>query len=599
MEYLVERKSCPHSVLAEQIILSDLLLNTYNHDLIFTRLEPDVFYLSEHKTVYEVARYLYFQKKDINITTVVDILTNRSNLELIGGSNFLVDLVNQVIPIGSIDTYVVLLIDKYLRRSLLDVGARISRLGYDTSSSIEILFDKAEQTLFSLTHTKPTFGLLSSSEVLLETFVELETKYNSGGLSGISSGFFDLDNLTQGFQKSDLIIIAGRPSMGKTAFALNLARNISEAQPYPVSIFSLEMSRQQIIYRFLSVESQIINSRLKSGNISSEEWKVVSKAIEYLATLKIYLDDSPSNSLGDIRSKLTRLKSTYGQIGAVIIDYLQLITDGAFKETNRVQELSRITRNLKILAREFDTPVIVLSQLSRNVETRVNKRPLLSDLRESGCIAETSKVYLPQLKRSIHLKQFTQYYPSKILGKSSFGFFVSSNLVKKVFSTGYKRLYSLSLSGKYQLELTSNHKVLTNKGWLPIRELHSKLLISSFDRFNFSKFFTKNNRSLLFRGSLALNCITDIKMSVKSKVYDVWSPSLGNFVSNDIFVHNSIEQDADVVLMLYRDNYYSPNSQESNTTEIIIAKQRNGPIGTINLIFDPKLVSFSNFIVLD
>nr|BDA99220.1 DNA replication helicase [Hemiselmis andersenii] len=599
MKYLVEKKPCPHSVLAEQIILTDILLNTYNHDLIFNRLEPEVFYLSNHKYIYEASRHLYFQDKNINLTAVADILTEMSVLDSIGGSSFLVDLVNQIIPIGSIDTYIVLLLDKYLRRSLVDVGIRISRLGYDTSSSIEVLFDQSEQILFSLTHIKPTFGLLSSSEVLLETFVELEAKYKTGSLSGVPSGFFDLDNLTQGFQKSDLIIIAGRPSMGKTAFALNLARNISEVQQYPVSIFSLEMSRQQIIYRFLSVESQIINSRLKSGNITPEEWKLVSKAIEYLATLKIYLDDSPSNSLGDIRSKLTRLKSSQGQIGAVIIDYLQLITDGLSKNNNRVQELSRITRNLKILAREFDTPVIVLSQLSRNVETRVNKRPLLSDLRESGCLSGSSHLYLPQLKKSISLKSLIRKKVSRVLGKSSSGNFTSYTDIKKVFSTGYKRLYLLSLLGKYKLKLTSNHKLLTTKGWIPIKRLQVSSLVAIFDRFNFSKLQSNSNDSLLISKNISFNCIVDIKLLRRCKVYDAWGPSLGNFVSNDIFVHNSIEQDADVVLMLYRENYYSPTEQENNTTEVIIAKQRNGPIGTISLIFDPKLVSFSNFVILD
>lgn len=599
MENLVPKKPCPHSVLAEQIILADILLKNDNHDLIFNKLEPEVFYFSNHKYIYQASTLLYSENREISLTSVADTLTDMSLLESIGGSSFLVDLVNQLIPSENIESYIVLLLDKHLRRSLIDVGLQISRLGYNTSSSLEVLFDQSEQLLASLTHVKPTFGLLSSSEVLLETFVELETKYKKGNLSGIPSGFFDLDNLTQGFQKSDLIIIAGRPSMGKTAFALNLARNISEVQTSPVSIFSLEMSRQQIIYRFLSVEAQITNSRLKSGNINSEEWKFVSNAIEYLATLKIYLDDSPSNSLGDIRSKLTRLKSSQGQIGAVIIDYLQLISDGILKETNRVQELSRITRNLKIMAREFDTPVIVLSQLSRNVENRVNKRPLLSDLRESGCLGGNAKLYSTQLQKSISLRSFSTQKASRVLGKSSSSNFISYSYIKKVFSTGYKRLYLLVLLGKYKLNLTSSHKLLTTKGWVPLHSLQLNSLVATLDRFNLSKVpFAKVDRLLLAK-NISFNCVLDVKPLKKQKVYDAWGPNLGNFVSNDILVHNSIEQDADVVLMLYRDNYYSSMPQENGTTEVIIAKQRNGPIGTINLIFDPKLVSFSNFVLLD
>ena len=598
MEVLGEKNPYPHSVLAEQIILTEILINSYYHEVIFNRLENDVFYLFEHKHIYKASKNLYFQGRDINLTTVADMLTDMKLLESIGGSKFLVNLVNQIIPIGSIETYIVLLLDKYLRRSLVEVGGRISRLGYDTSFSVESLFDQSERILSSLTHTKQTFGLLSSSEVLLETFVELEKKHTSGSLAGISSGFFDLDNLTQGFQKSDLIIIAGRPSMGKTAFALNIAKNISAVQQYPVSIFSLEMSRQQIIYRFLSVQSQIINSRLRSGDINPEEWKVVSKAIEYLATLKIYLDDTPSNSLGDIRSKLTRLKSSQGEIGAVIIDYLQLITESSYKD-NRVQELSQITRNLKILAREFDTPVIVLSQLSRNVESRINKRPLLSDLRESGCLSGDTQLYLPSLGRSMTLENLRKKTVLPVLGKVTGGVFTSCNSIKKVFSTGRKQVYVLSLSGNYLLRLTSSHKVLTTQGWFKIKYLNFSSLVASFDRFNFSKLFSHTLITAFSFRSISFNCIIAIKLSYTCQVYDAWGPKLGNFIANDVVVHNSIEQDADVVLMLYRDNYYLPALNENNTTEVIIAKQRNGPIGTINLIFDPKLVSFSNFILME
>lgn len=200
----------------------------------------------------------------------------------------------------------------------------------------------------------------------------MERRSEEGQLAGIPSGFFDLDLLTQGFQKSDLIIIAGRPSMGKTAFALNMARNVADSQDYPVVVFSLEMSRSQIIYRFLSTESGISNSKLRSGSINPNEWKSVSKAIASLSDLNIYLDDKSDITISDIRIKLSGLRSRFGHIGLVIIDYLQLISDLQSKDS-RVQELSRITRNLKLLAKEFNVPMIVLSQLSRSVEARTNK----------------------------------------------------------------------------------------------------------------------------------------------------------------------------------------------------------------------------------
>jgi len=594
MQYSLEKKSCPHSIFAEQIILTELLLDTSNKELIFSRLIPEVFYLTEHKYIYQASVKLYSQGSIINLTTISETLAHLSLLEVIGGTEFLIELVNLVIPTGTIEPYLVLLLDKYLRRSLITVGSKIGLLAYEPNYSVETLFDQAEQLLFSVTHSKPKFGLLPASEVLLETFVELEQKYIHGSLAGISSGFFDLDLLTQGFQNSDLIIIAGRPSMGKTAFALNLARNIAELQPFPVTIFSLEMSRQQIMYRFLSIESQIVNSRLKAGNITSDEWNLVSKAISYLASLKIYVDDTPSSSLLDIRAKLTRLKSTSGEIGTVIIDYLQLITDSTYKN-NRVQELSKITRNLKILAREFDTPVIVLSQLSRNVEARTNKRPLLSDLRESGCISGHSKLYIPTIRKSRTLDSL-QDVKLATFGRSAGQYFFNSSQIKRVFFTGVKTLFVISLLKGYDLKLTLNHKIFTNKGWVKVNSLKNCDLVCVFDRFNFKKVLFNSSYSTC--DAVSFNCLLQVTVYGQAKSYDAWIPEVGNFICGDILVHNSIEQDADVVLMIYRENYYSSFESDS-VTEIIVAKQRNGPTGTINLMFDSKLASFSNLILLE
>ena len=590
---LVGKKGSPHSFLAEQIILIELLLDSPNKDLIFTRLTEEVFYLPQHRQIYQIAQELYFEGATINLTTIADRLSDLGILDSIGGNSFLLNLVNQAIPSGDLEKYVVILLDKYLRRSLIDVGVRIGLLGYESNSSIENLFDQAEQLLFTITHNKPKFGLAHASEVLLETFVELEKKYTYGSLSGLPSGFFDLDLLTQGFQKSDLIIIAGRPSMGKTSFALNLARNIAEGQPFPVTIFSLEMSRQQIMYRFLAIESQIVNSRLRSGDVTPEEWNLISKAINYLASLKIYLDDTPNSSLSEIRAKLTRLKSSHGQIGVVIIDYLQLLNENSYKN-NRVQELSRITRNLKILAREFDTPVIALSQLSRNVESRTNKRPLLSDLRESGCLVGSSKIYFPFNQNSIALDRLSAGPNMPIFTKPSKGSQLWASYIRSIYNTGKQQTYLLKLTGNYFLQLTSGHKLLTNKGWVKLKNLQRNILIATVDQFNFPK-----GNKVFWNKNLVFMSILSINLGSSLKVYDLWIPTTGNFVCNNIIVHNSIEQDADLVLMLYREGYYFPSVENNNITEVIIAKQRNGPIGTINLIFDPKLASFSNFVLID
>ena len=310
--------------------------------------------------------------------------------------------------------------------------------------------------------------------------------------------------------------------------------------------------------------------------------------------MKIYVEDTPSCSLLDIRAKLTRLKSTSGEIGTVIIDYLQLITDSTYKN-NRVQELSKITRNLKILAREFDTPVIVLSQLSRNVEARTNKRPLLSDLRESGCISGHSKLYIPTIRKSRALDSLQDVVVATF-GRSAGQYFFNSSQIKRVFFTGVKTLFVISLLKGYDLKLTLNHKIFTNKGWVKVNSLKNCDLVCVFDRFNFKKVLF--NSSYPTCDGVSFNCLLQVTVYGQAKSYDAWIPEVGNFICGDILVHNSIEQDADVVLMIYRENYYSSFESDS-VTEIIIAKQRNGPTGTINLMFDSKLASFSNLILLE
>jgi replicative DNA helicase len=588
--------SLPNSKIAEQVIISHILTNKPKFEIIFNRVSIDMFYFNEYKDIYEVASDLYKRNIEINFDTVY------SNLDVIEGCktadyNFvLTELINKSVTAVDLETYLILLLDKYLRRNLILSVNNVSKLAYDNSLSLENIFDQAEQLLLNVTQKKPNLGLLPASEVLLETFIELEKRSKSGHLAGISSGFFDLDLLTQGFQKSDLIIIAGRPSMGKTAFALNIARNVSDLQDYPVVIFSLEMSRSQIIYRFLSSESSISNSKLRSGIINTNEWRSVSKAISSLSDLNIYIDDKSDITISDIRVKLGSLKSRFGYIGLVIIDYLQLISDSKSQDS-RVQELSRITRSLKLLAKEFNVPVIVLSQLSRSVESRTNKRPLLSDLRESGCFSRSTNLYysFQVTKRISSSLQFNQKNLSLIgirQRKNVLSF--STSRLKSVFPTGYHFIYRLFAIGHRYIKLTYNHKVLTQNGWKKVDNLSSLDLISTIDKHNFLE-FSNCYFYIDMLSSLTFLSITMISFSKKEIVYDCWLPSTNNFVGNGYVLHNSIEQDADLVLMLYREQYYN-ELQKENTTDLTIAKHRNGPVGTINLIFDSNTASFGNII---
>ena len=591
--------SLPNSKIAEQVILTHILLNKQGTETIFGRISAEMFYSSDYKIIYQAICDLKNNSIEINFDTVCNVLevTNVKKNNIYDYSSLITELVNQSTKVAELESYVILLLEKYLRRKLILSIGKISKLAYDNSLSLENIFDQAEQLLFDVTQNKPNLGLLPASEVLLETFLDLEKRSKQGQLIGVPSGFFDLDLLTQGFQKSDLIIIAGRPSMGKTAFALSIARNVADLQPFPVVVFSLEMSRNQIIYRLLSNESGISNSKLRSGIIKSNEWRLISKAINSLSDLNIYLDDKSDITISDIKIKLTNLKLRFGSLGIIIIDYLQLISDIQVKDS-RVQELSRITRNLKLLAKEFNVPIIVLSQLSRNVESRTNKRPLLSDLRESGCFSKSTTLYHSFQKISLissiteSNKTIASLVGIKNVKKKILP--ISCN-VKSLFSTGYYLMYMIIAFGHYEIKLTKNHKILTQYGWTKVESLSKADLISVVDKYNF--LWRQNILSYIkmfsFFTFLQINKLFPSKQEI---VYDCWLPSTNNFIGNGYILHNSIEQDADLVLMIYREKYYSNENDKNDITDIIIAKHRNGPVGTINLVFNSTTANFGNIV---
>jgi replicative DNA helicase len=552
-----------------------------------------MFYSDKYKIIYEAVCEVRKKNLEVNLDTVTDYLTNHQT-DTNDYDNVLTELINQRTRTGELESYLILLLDKYLRRSLILSANDILSLAHNNSLSLESVFDQAEKLLFNVTQKKPSLGLLPASEVLLETFLDLDKRSQEGQLAGIPSGFFDLDLLTQGFQKSDLIIIAGRPSMGKTAFALNVARNVADSSNFPVVIFSLEMSRSQIIYRFLSSEASVNNSKLRSGNITSDDWNSVNRAIASLSDLNIYLDDKSDITIADIRVKLSNLRSRFGSIGIVIIDYLQLISDTQFKDS-RVQELSNITRSLKLLAKDFNVPIIVLSQLSRNVESRTNKKPLLSDLRESGCFSSSTSLY-KSLQKTEKISLVNQKITSLVgVNQRKNSLSLSHSHIKSTFTTGFHFTYKLFTIGHRYVKLTSNHKVLTQNGWKKIKYLSRSDLISVVDKHNLLPIF-KSGLNFQTISYFSFLTITNIMPGRKELVYDCWLPKTNNFIANGYILHNSIEQDADLVLMLYRQDYYSQDTESQNITDITIAKHRNGPIGNIKLIFEPETASFGNII---
>jgi replicative DNA helicase len=428
----------PQNLDAEEAILGGILLDPEALGRVIDVLQPEGFYIGAHRDIYRAMVSLQVQGLPTDLVSVATRLKDQDLLDKVGGQSKLVQLVDRTVSAVNIDQYAKLVTEKATRRKLIQVGSEISQLGYEAGPDLPQLLDQAEQKVFAITQDRVQKGLDSTADILTHTFAEIEGRSLGVVLPGISCGFYDLDAMTQGFQRSDLVIVAGRPAMGKTSFTMNIARNIAAFHKMPVAIFSLEMSKEQLVQRLLSTEVRIESSRLRSGRISMPEWEPLGHAISTLSQVPLYIDDTPNITVNEIRSKARRLMAEQGgALGLILIDYLQLMEGSS---DNRVQELSKMTRSLKQLARELNVPVMTLSQLSRGVESRTNKRPMMSDLRESG----------------------------------------------------------------------------------------------------------------------------------------------------------SIEQDADLVIMLYRDEYYNPDTPDRGTAEVIITKHRNGPVGTVKLLFEAQFTQFRN-----
>jgi replicative DNA helicase len=378
----------PHNFLAEKMILSCLVINSEAIEIAVQTLPKEAFYFKNHREIYNAIICMYENQLSIDTLTLTTFLQDNGLLEQIGGIKVVIDLITQIPNLIYLEEYIRLVKDKFLRRSLIKLGYEAINSGYITNIPLEHILNDFENKLFNLTNEIKISKIFSSAELLDKIFFELREKSINPSLSGLSTGFYDLDSVTQGFQKSDLIIIAGRPSMGKTALSLNIVLNIIKKTNLPILFFSLEMSKEQIMYRVLGMETNINQMKLRSGKLYQNDWIKLNKIIKILSKFPFFIDDSSDLSIQTIKSKLKTIIFEQNKIGLIIIDYLQLMQNSNSKTENRVQELSQITRSLKIIAREFNIPIIALSQLSRNVENRIDKKPILSDLRESGSIEQ-------------------------------------------------------------------------------------------------------------------------------------------------------------------------------------------------------------------
>ena len=450
---MIEEKSPrvpPQNIEAEQAVLCAMLIDKEAIAKVTEILNGDDFYREAHRVIFNVMTELYGKNEAVDLITVTDALKRDNKLEDVGGIAYVTALANAVPTAANVKYHADIVAEKSVLRQLVRVSTEIAAMGYDADEEVNVLIDKAESRILEISNRKKKSDFTPISDVLMESVQGIEKLLNNkGGLTGLPTGFVDLDKLTSGLHPSDFIILAARPSMGKTAFALNVVQNVAlrahkkvGGSPRSVAFFSLEMSKEQLVNRMLCAEANIDSQRLRIGEMADKDWDALWGACDSMSKAKIYIDDTPGITAMEMRSRARRLKAEHG-LDLIVVDYLQLMQGSGKRNTSgdRQQEVSEISRSLKALARELDVPVIALSQLSRGVEARQVKRPMLSDLRESG----------------------------------------------------------------------------------------------------------------------------------------------------------SLEQDADIVAFLYREDYYNPETENKNITELIIAKHRNGPVDTVNLFFHKQFTKFVGF----
>ena len=378
----------PQNLEAEESVLGAMMISSNAIGSVTEILDASDFYRESHAKIYRAALGLWGKGEPVDAITLADELDERSDLEAVGGSARIAELAALVPAASNVEHYARIVKEVATLRGLVRVGQEITRLGQERDGETHDLVDRAEQLVFALAQQRVTGDFAHIQTLLLEGFERITQLYEAGAeLTGIPTGFRELDRLTSGFQPGNLVIIAARPSMGKSALALCAAANLGVRHEVPVALFTLEMSKAEVTQRLMCSEAKVESNRLRSGKLTQDDWPRLTAACDKLMKAPIYVDDTGSITMMELRSKARRLKSREPKLGLIIVDYLQLMTSGASAE-NRVQEVSQISRTLKVLARDLDVPILALSQLSRAVEQRHDKRPILSDLRESGSIEQ-------------------------------------------------------------------------------------------------------------------------------------------------------------------------------------------------------------------
>ena len=383
----------PQNIEAEQAVIGAMMIERDAIHKVSDLLQAEDFYREAHKLIYIAMQELFSKNEAVDIVTVVEILRRDEKLETAGGVAYVTALANSVPTAANLIYHAKIVEEKALLRKLINTATGIASMGYEANEEVSLILDKAEKDILEISNKRTNQDFISIKEVVIDVFDTITKIHESkGGITGLGTGFKGLDRITSGLHASDLVLIAARPSMGKTAFVLNIAQHVALKEQKAVAFFSLEMSKEQLVQRILCSESPLDSQKLRVGDLSDKDWSNLIQASERLSSAPIYIDDTPSITIMEMRSKARRLKVEHN-IQLIIIDYLQLMQGGSgYKSENRQQEITEISRFLKSLARELKVPVVALSQLSRGVESRTNKKPMLSDLRESGSLEQDADI---------------------------------------------------------------------------------------------------------------------------------------------------------------------------------------------------------------
>ncbi|WP_026329044.1 replicative DNA helicase [Thermus scotoductus] len=658
----MEGRIPPHNLEAEQSVLGAILLDSDVLDELEGLLpSPEAFYAEAHRKIYAAMQTLRSQGKPVDLVTLAEELSRRGELEALGGVSYLVQLSEATPTAAYAEHYARIVAEKWTLRKLIQAAGEAMRLAYEETGSLDEILDTAGKKILEVALTQTETEARSIRELVHETFEHIEALFqNKGEVSGVRTGFKELDQLIGTLAPGSLNIIAARPAMGKTAFALTIAQHAALKEGIGVGIYSLEMPASQLTLRLMCSEARIDMNRVRLGQLTDRDFSRLVDVAGRLSEAPIYIDDTPDLTLMELRARARRLRSQY-EVGLLIIDYLQLMSGpGAGKQgENRQQEIAAISRGLKALARELNVPVIALSQLSRAVEARPNKRPMLSDLRESGCLAGDTLVQLADGSRK-PIRELVGRSGFHVLALNEATMKLEAAMVSRAFATGVKPVFALTTQLGRQIRATANHKFLTSKGWKRLDELRPGDWVALPRRLDVATQQTLGDEELallghligdgcalprhtlqqasglsqrelyravgmayagstLFRQNLSRDRAVRMAHAVKSvalsqmatsdvywdkvasiqpdgieEVFDLTVPGLHNFIANNIIVHNSIEQDADLVMFIYRDEYYNPHSEKAGIAEIIVGKQRNGPTGTVELQFHAAHVRFND-----